>query len=233
MFVLALDTATPATAVAVLDSERAEAEVELRHDPAPGERPGHATRLLELCEETLERVGVAWPQIGMIAAGIGPGGFTGLRIGLATAHGLALARGLPLVGVSTLRALVAPACDAAPGGRAAAVLDARRGEAFAAAFDGPASVLEPAALAPERLAEALAALAGPRLAVGDGALRFRAAIEGAGLLVPDGDSPLHRVRATRVARLALEARSSASGPVLPDYVRPPDAEPSGPRRARK
>jgi len=232
VLVLALDTATSVTSVALLDSERPESAAELRHVPGPGERPGHATRLLDLCEEALREAGAEWGDVGLLAAGTGPGGFTGLRIGLATAHGLALARGLPLAGVSSLRALAEPARHAAPGGRSAAVLDARRGEAFVAAFDGPARALEPVALAPERLAEALAALPGPRLAVGDGALRFRQAIKGAGLQVPDGDSPLHRVRATSVARLALGDRSRAEAPVLPDYVRPPDAEPAGPRRQR-
>jgi len=230
VLVLALDTATSSTSAGVVGPGLA---VELRHDPAPGERPGHATRLLELCEEALRAAGAEWGDVGLLAAGTGPGGFTGLRIGLATAHGLALARGLPLAGVSSLRALAAPAREGAPGERSAAVLDARRGEAFAAVYDGDAEVMEPAALAPERLAEALGALPGPRLAVGEGALRFRPAIEGAGLEVPGGDSPLHRVRATSVARLALEARARTEAPVLPDYVRPPDAEPAGPRRQRE
>jgi len=228
--ILALDTATSSTSVAALDPRRPEASVELRHDPGPGERPGHATRLLGLCEEALAAAGLGWDDIGLLAVGIGPGGFTGLRVGLATAHGLALARGLPLAGVSSLRALAQPARHVAPGGRSAAVLDARRGEAFVAAFDGPAPALEPVALAPERLAEALAGLPGPRLAVGDGALRFRSVIEAAGLDIPEGDSPLHRVRATSVARLALGVRPGIAAKVLPEYLRRPDAEPAVLRR---
>jgi len=227
VIVLALDTATSATSAAVVGPGLA---VERRHDPTPGERPGHATRLLELCEGVLRAAGAEWGDVGLLAAGTGPGGFTGLRIGLATAHGLALARGLPLAGVSSLRALAGPARALAPGERTAAVLDARRGEAFVAAFDGPAPALEPAALAPERLAEALAGLPGPRLAVGDGALRFRSVIEGAGLDVPDGDSPLHRVSAASVARLALGVRPGTAAKVLPEYLRRPDAELAALRR---
>jgi len=230
--VLALDTATPSTAVAVLDGARPGDAVERRHDPAPEERPAHATRLLALCEQALGAAGAGWDHVDLLAAGIGPGGFTGLRIGLATAHGLALARGLPLAGVSSLAALAHGAREGAPGGRVAAVLDARRGEAFAAAFDGPRETMPAAALAPDALAGGLAALSRPRLAVGDGALRFAELIEGAGLEVPDGESPLHRVRATSVARLALEALPGAAAEVLPDYLRRPDAALEASRRER-
>ncbi len=224
MIVLALDTATAATAVAVLDSGGLGAAVERRHDPALGERPGHTTRVLGLCAAALEAAGAEWDDLDRIAVGTGPGSFTGLRIGLATAHGLALARGLPLVGVSSLHALADGAVEDAPGGRVAAVLDARRGEAFAAAWDGGSVAMAPVALAPQALAEALDGLSGPRMAVGDGTLRFRALIERAGLEVPDDDSPLHRVSASRLARLALDVRPGARGTVLPDYLRRPDAE---------
>lgn len=225
-----MDTATPATSVAVVGGDIA---VERRDDPGPGERPAHTTRLLALCEEALAGAGAGWDDVELLAAGTGPGSFTGLRIGLATAHGLALSRSLPLVGVSSLRALAATARSAAPGGRTAAVIDARRGEAFAAAFDGEAEVMEPVAAAPERLGDALAALPGPRMAVGDGALRFRSAIEAAGLEVPDADSPLHRVHATSVARLAPGIRSRDGASVLPDYIRRPDAEAAAARRQRE
>jgi len=118
--ILALDTATSSISVAVLDPRRPEAAVELRHDPDPGERPGHATRLLELCEQALAAARLVWDDIESLAVGTGPGGFTGLRIGLATAHGLALARDLPLVGVSSLRALAGPARALALSPRASA-----------------------------------------------------------------------------------------------------------------
>src|SRR5262245_66308132 len=114
-----MDTATPATAVAVWSPEGP--AIERRDDPAPGERPGHASRLLSLVDEVVGD----WNAIARIAIGVGPGGFTGLRIGIATARALAQARDLPLVGVSSLAALAAPHDRPV-----VAVIDARRGEVF-------------------------------------------------------------------------------------------------------
>jgi len=147
--IVGIDTSTPATATAVLLADgRA---VEAREDPAPGTRPGHTGRLLALLEQALAEAGVGWDGVERLAVGVGPGGFTGLRIGIATARALAQARGLALVGVSSLRALAAGAEAAptggvsllrAPGadvgakapGTVLAAIDARRGEAFAAAW---------------------------------------------------------------------------------------------------
>lgn len=232
MRVVAMDTATAATSVAVADGARVHCA---RHDPATGERPGHATRLLGLLEEAMDAAGVGWAQVERLAVGVGPGSFTGLRIGIATARGLAQSRGLPLAGVSTLEALAVGAAppperafaSAAPGARAAAVLavlDARRGEAFAAAYRDGVEIAAPAALSPAALSELAAALAPGSLAVGDGAIRFREHLEAVGIQVPaDGDGR-HRVNARWHCRLA-EGR--AAGPwvaVRPDYLRLPDAE---------
>jgi len=98
MRILAFDTATRATSVA-LD------EFELRDDPPAGERPRHTTRLMPLIVEVLERTQTEWSAIDRIAVGVGPGTFTGLRIGVATARSLSRARRIPLVGVSTLESL--------------------------------------------------------------------------------------------------------------------------------
>ena len=102
--VLGFDTATRATTVALLDSERDEA-VERRDDPSPGARPRHTTRLMALVVEVLQVAGADWSAVDRIAVGVGPGTFTGLRIGVATAHALARARDIELVGVSTLHSL--------------------------------------------------------------------------------------------------------------------------------
>ena len=202
-----MDTATPATAVAVWAPDGT--AVERRDDPAPGERPGHAARLLTLVDEVVP----GWDAIERIAVGIGPGGFTGLRIGIATARALAQARDLPLVGVSSLAALAAR-----HDGLVVAVIDARRGEVFAAS----PGAFEPVALAPEALAERIAA---GSLAVGDGAVRFRTELERAGATVPADDSPLHRVSALEVCRLGAAGEPADRDALLPDYRREPDAKP--------
>ena len=217
--ILGLDTATPATVVAVLPA--AGEPVELRHEPGPGERPGHAAQLLPLARRALEALGATFADVRRIGVGVGPGTFTGLRIGVATARALAQATGAEVAGISTLEALAVEAGD----DRAVlAVLDARRGEAYAAAFRDGERLLAPFAVAPE----GLAALADPRhapwLAVGDGAVRFRDRLELAAE-VPADASALHAVSALAVCRLAREARPVDRDAVLPEYVRRPDVVP--------
>jgi tRNA threonylcarbamoyladenosine biosynthesis protein TsaB len=223
VIVLGFDTATPATAVGLLD---AGGDVrERRHEPAEGERPGHAVQLLALANELLDAAGIGFAAVDRIAVGLGPGSFTGLRIGVATARALAQAAGAELVGVSTLRALAAAAQPAAPpGGGVLAVVDARRGEVFAAGWRGGEQVLDAVALAPAALADRLRAGGKTWLAVGDGALRFRSDLEGAGCLVAPDRSPHHGVSAGAICRLALEPpQATARDLVVPDYLRPPDA----------
>ena len=223
--ILGLDTATPATAVAVLPDDGE--PVELTHEPAPGERPGHATQLLPLAQRALGVLGATFADVTRIGVGIGPGTFTGLRIGVATARALAQSTGAELAAVSTLDALAEPAGTAER--RVLAVLDARRGEAFVAAYVGGERVAGPAAIAPEELpafAERAAGRAAstPWLAVGDGAIRFRDRLVPMAD-VPEDDSTLHRVSALAVCRLAKVAPTVDRDALLPEYVRPPDAVP--------
>jgi tRNA threonylcarbamoyladenosine biosynthesis protein TsaB len=233
--VLGFDTATRATTVALVDTDRDEV-VERRDDPPPGARPRHTTRLMALVVEVLGDAGAEWPEIDRIAVGVGPGTFTGLRIGVATAHALARARGIDLVGVSTLHSLARGAfADPADGDGSRdavmAVIDARRGEVFAAGWAASdagradaAPLLSPRALAPEALAEAMRSGGRAWLAVGDGAVEFRAALEHAGARIPQPDSGLNRVSAVEHCRLALGLRPEPPEAIQPEYLRLPDAE---------
>jgi tRNA threonylcarbamoyladenosine biosynthesis protein TsaB len=215
--ILAFDTATPSTAVAVWAPGGP--QLERRDDPAPGERPRHAEKLLPLVEEVLAEAGATWADVDTLAVGVGPGGFTGLRLGVSTARALAQGRGLPVIAISSLEALAEP-LDAPI---VAAIIDARRGEVFAAAWRGGARILGPAALNPAELA-----LPPGAVAVGDGAVRFREELERAGASVPADGSPAHRLSALAVARLAQGREPADRDALLPDYRREPDAVPPKP-----
>jgi tRNA threonylcarbamoyladenosine biosynthesis protein TsaB len=127
---LAFDTSADVTAVAVLEDDR----VLVEDSAASAER--HAETLLPRIEQCLERAGIALSEIDVFAVGIGPGSFTGVRVGVATAKGLALATGKPLRGVVSLAALAGSAleCDPQPELLVAPILDAYKGEVFAALY---------------------------------------------------------------------------------------------------
>ena len=226
MISLALDTATPSTVVALCDEDGT--ILEARDDTPPGSRPRHAAAVLSLGEELLARSGRDWADLDRIGVGVGPGGFTGLRIGVSTARALAQAHGIDLAPVSSLEALALGAVEEASGRPVLAAIDARRGEVFAAAWSDPGELsLEPAAYGIDALIESLAP-GGTPLAVGDGALRFAGALVAAGVDVPDASSPLHRISGEALCRLAVAAEPLTRDAVLPDYQRQPDAQP--PRR---
>jgi tRNA threonylcarbamoyladenosine biosynthesis protein TsaB len=240
--VVGLDTATTSTAVAVLVPGGH--EIELRDDPAAGEPPRHAERLQPLLEEALTQAELAWDGVVRLCVGTGPGGFTGLRLGISTARALAQGRELALVGVSSLEALArgvehvpASELEAAghpdPHGPVLAVLDARRGEVFVAAYRHHRCTMEPMAIDPAELAERLAARREwgrpAMLAVGDGAVRFRAELERAGVAVPADGSRAHRVSALMVCRLGSAREPADRDALLPDYQREPDAAPPQPK----
>jgi tRNA threonylcarbamoyladenosine biosynthesis protein TsaB len=201
VIVLAFDTATADTVVGLSGAGET---VELRHEPAAGERPGHAEQLLPLCRAALAQAAIDWPQVERIGVGVGPGTFTGLRIGVATGRALAQSSGAEVAPVSTLRALAANLDDAFP------IIDARRGEAFVL-VDG-----EPRTATPEELA----ALAAGRTAIGDGALLY------ADRLADVAQDPeLHHVRGAALCALAAAVDPISRDELLPDYVREPDAKP--------
>jgi tRNA threonylcarbamoyladenosine biosynthesis protein TsaB len=218
------DTATDdVTVAAIRDGEEV---AESRVSPPPGERPPHATALLAEIEKAAEALG-GWDSVDAIGAGIGPGSFTGLRVGLATARALAQALDKPVVPVGTLVALAAGIGAAAPAGERPrlAVLDARRGQTFVGLYAPDHGELwEPAVEDPADLARRVAGLSAPPLAAGSGALRFRRVLEDAGAeVLPDSD-PAHRVSARQVCVLASAGRPVALEAIKPIYLRPPDAK---------
>jgi tRNA threonylcarbamoyladenosine biosynthesis protein TsaB len=220
--VLGFDTATPDTVVGL--AVEGEPPRELRHAPAPGERPGHASQLLPLARTLLGQAGLTFRDIDRVGVGVGPGTFTGLRIGVATARALAQAGGADVVAVSTLRALAHATGHAGP---VLAVLDARRGEAFAAGYDEDEELIAPVAVKPGVLAGLVTARPEPPktwLAVGDGAVAFRGQLEPAAIAVPADGNPCHRVSAAAICRLASTSVPVARDALVPEYVRLPDAE---------
>ena len=220
MTLLGIDTSTPAASAAVLRDDGVAFEV-----ASPPERlqrpPAHATELMPAVAEAMERAEVDWSDLDAIAVGVGPGTFTGLRIGIATARALATAAELPLRRVSSLAALAA----GIDGLVRLPLIDARRGEVFAALYEEEREFWPPLVIAPEELVEQLGNAAVTPLAAGDGSLRFRGMLEEAGIPVEPDDSLAHVVRALYICRLAEGAPDEPPEAVLPEYLREPDAKP--------
>jgi len=190
MLILAFDTATDVATSALVDSGE-----------VLGERTSRAVTLLEDVDALLRQSGTRTRDVEALAVGIGPGSFTGVRIGVSTARGLALALGIPVAGVSTLDALAAGAPGAVP------VIDARRREVFV-----PGRVLAPLDLEIEP----------GRMYVGSGAVRYRDILEAAGAEIPPDADERHLPRARFHAQLAGDFRAAEE--VEPLYLRLPDAD---------
>jgi tRNA threonylcarbamoyladenosine biosynthesis protein TsaB len=191
---LAFDTATAVATSALVDG-----------DEVLGERVSRAQTLLEDVDALLRQAGAHPCDLDRLAVGLGPGSFTGVRIGLAVARGLALSLELPGSGVSTLGALAAGAPGAVP------VVDAKRREVFTL-FDGQPRVLLPQELTLDEGA----------VCVGDGAKRYRQLLEERGAVVPPDDDERHLPRARFHAALAGEPSSVEE--LEPLYLRVPDAD---------
>ena len=220
MKILALDTATPVAGIALLDGGRLVGALAV-----PAER-GHAGHLLSSVRFLLERAG--WPASApdLFVATSGPGSFTGLRIGLGTIEGLALAAGRPAAGVSTLAAM---ACAIGPVGiPLLPLLDAGRGEVFAGIYSGeepPQPLEEERALRPDDLAGWLGRFpGGPLLAAGPGAHRYAEALRAACpavRILPAG--PNAAAGAGRLAGLLIAAGADPSSlPLTARYLRRAD-----------
>jgi tRNA threonylcarbamoyladenosine biosynthesis protein TsaB len=225
MNVLALDTATAACSAALWGGSvlRARRFVAMTR--------GHAEALMPMVEAVMAEAGAAYRDLDLIATTVGPGTFTGLRVGLAAARGIALAAGRPIVGVTTLEALAHGVDIAARDGRGLiAALDARRGEVYAQVFDGDLAPLsEPRAAPPGAVAASLPA--GPLVLVGDGASLIAAELAGGAGDVSELDAP--RLPDAAVIA-ALVARRFAgpdvklpSAPPAPLYLRSSGAREPG------
>lgn len=230
MNVLGIDTSTAASAACVLRADGAAFEVEPAAERLAS-RPGHASELMPAVARCMEDAGMEWDDLDAIGVGVGPGAFTGLRIGVATARALAHSSGVELRPVSSLAALAFGAGDDpgrngdGPPRPVLALIDARRGEVFGALHEGETQVWEPFVAPPEAVAGRLREAGIAPRAAGDGAVRFRDVLEAAGAEIPAGDSRAHVVRGLSICRLAATAAPAPVEAVLPDYLRLPDAKP--------
>ncbi|WP_343698361.1 tRNA (adenosine(37)-N6)-threonylcarbamoyltransferase complex dimerization subunit type 1 TsaB [Caulobacter sp.] len=205
--ILSIDTCLGASSVAVLDGERV-----LATKSEPMTR-GHQERIGMIAREVASGAGIAFEDLTRIGVTVGPGSFTGLRVGLAFAKGLATALSIPCVGVTTLEALA----FGIPG-FTAAVLDARMSQVYIQVFADGVSLMAPDAL---ELGEAAARLAelhsgGPATLVGSGAPLLADTMSGAAILTPAAPDPV------AVARLAAARPTPAHSP-RPLYLRAPYA----------
>jgi tRNA threonylcarbamoyladenosine biosynthesis protein TsaB len=222
MKLLAIDTATRCCSVAVQVDDRSTAEL------ATLSMRTHSTHLMTLVRQALELAEVELQGLDGLAVNIGPGSFTGLRIGISTAKGLAFATGKPCVGVSSMEAL-AVACLPCPL-PICVLMDARKGDVYAAIFRDTGGCLErigdEQVLAPETI---LKSIDSPHLLVGDAVpvyeKQIRALVGGLAVWAPaDRNYP----RASGIARLASErladATCDAVARLVPRYLRASDAE---------
>lgn len=206
MIVLGLDTCLASCSVAVSDGERVLAsarEVMAR---------GHQERLAPMAQAVMAQASLPFDRLDRIAVTVGPGSFTGLRVGIAFAKGLAAALDLPTVGVGSLEALAAEA-----DGLVFAVVDARRGQVYLQGFEDGRALMAPDALTAETAAARIAELSmgRPLTLVGSGAPLVQALTPGAAMILAEGADARH------VARLAAGREPK---PLKPLYLRAPDAK---------
>lgn len=223
MKILAVDTATLAGSVALTEDDRLLGEVTLELARK------HSERLMPSIAFLLEQHGLPTQQLDGLAVDIGPGSFTGLRVGLATMKGLAFSLGKPLVGINSLEVLVENAALAS--GLLAPVLDARKGQIFTALFQGrgrgqPERISEDWCLAPDELAGRISE---PVLLFGEGARVYREVLQKSlGGRAVFADASCDPLRAFHLARLAWPRLSAGEGrdpdALAPRYLRLSDAE---------
>ena len=204
---LVIDTCLGACQVGLADGGRMIAGAS-----EPMER-GHQERLAPMTAEVMSGAGAAFADLELVAVTIGPGSFTGLRVGLAFARGVALASGAPLAGIGTLTALAASA-----NGLAAAAIDARRGHVYVQAFEGGRPLFAPDILTFPDAADRLQGFGGGALTlIGPGAALLGELVAGAAV------DPRPAPDLAALGRLAAAAAPTPD--VRPLYLRAPDARP--------
>jgi tRNA threonylcarbamoyladenosine biosynthesis protein TsaB len=213
MNILSIETSTDICSVAVLNNEEVLNETSLKV------KTGHSGTILYLIDEVLRQSGLKKKDINLIAAGLGPGSFTGIRIGIATAKGLALALDCKILGVSTLDAVAANAPETDH--HIMPVLDARKGEIFCAIYGGDRLRLSPPVnIEPSRV-EGM--IAGPTLFIGNAiALYDKVFRRNLGSLYKAAHKDLWYPKASVIGRLALNP-AVAVNEINPVYVRASDA----------
>ena len=218
MILLAVDTALDDCAVAIH-----------RDDGTPptvvGEviGRGHAEKLMAMIEAATARAGVQLAEIDAFAASIGPGSFTGIRVGVAAVRGFAVATGRPALGVSSLEAIAHRARAEARGRPLMTVLDARKDEVYAGLFDGDGMPIGEAMVISAVDAAARAAAAGVVLA-GPGSTLVASHMDDASILPLPNGRDVEAIATIAAGRLVRGEIGAAPAPL---YVRPPDAKPQG------
>lgn len=236
MILLGIESATETVGAAV------DAGPEARASISVSGRRRHAEGLAPAVRAVLELAGVPLASVGAIAVDVGPGLFTGLRVGIATAQGLGQGLGVGLIGVSSLEVLAAAAFDAGWTGTVLALVDARRGEVFAAHYGRgrrgghPVELVAPGRHRPEHMiADALVDGHGPVLACGDAALRYRDHLEATEAVSVAGErlSAPDPAQVVSLAASRLAAGAALVGPaeLQPTYLREPDARINWTQRA--
>jgi tRNA threonylcarbamoyl adenosine modification protein YeaZ len=218
MRVLAIDTALEACSAAVLDTERGEITA---HESLPMVR-GHAEALIPLIARVMDKALIGFATLDRIAVTTGPGSFTGLRVGISAARGIALAAGKPAVGLSTLAAYAAPLIAADDTLPVVVAIDARHDHVYLQVFGPGGRTIVAPRLAPLREALRVSATGAPRL-VGTAA-RIIAAAWPAGERAPSQVETRGAPDIDWVARLGAAAADTGALP-KPLYLRAPDAQP--------
>ncbi len=239
MIILGLDTSTSAASVALIEDGKLILE-DVRRGNAKGQKPtalipraNHAETLLPSVEELLKNSDRSWEQISALAVAIGPGSFTGLRIGLSTVKGLAYGWDVPVIGVPTLLAVAARVTGWT--GLICPLLDARKKEVYTALFrtkegSGPERLTEDLVCSPDHIFQHMQSLGGEAyLMIGDGTEVYEGLIKeyfGETVLVTQGDSypsiaySVASIAEQRLRRGELDSPDS----LVPLYLRPSEAE---------